>query len=406
MRIAIVEWWPRICGATDWGMHLSAADSCGGLYDIDRLTFSKSGKQLTAWSVHKDRWQVHRTSEAIDVLNTYDLIILTDIASRARADGIDNRDGSMPYYVEVMQNVKTPWTTMIHDGAYNKRLDPVIDALLKTKSFSGSLITTRFPEAMVRMAPFTQVRKKPINWVVDPYLPYDDRQLADIAESTAYRAKTVTFVGRLTSNKGQDAMIDIVKDLDNGVVFWGMNAYGLPSWGWRMWEQMEKLGFTVGLKPQLREDKKNLKHPNAPKFYTGKFLAVAPNGNLVAYNGDFISPRNVAWSWFSVGLSNTSLTGTLEYSTLDGIAAGCVAMVPKHQLSYGEWPDLIGLPYKSYSMVKGEGDWDRELLTATINMWMHADEEALIDKAARQRAWLRDHHSPTRILKRIVGSAY
>ena len=402
MKIAIVEWAPRICGACDWGVHLSHGGADLG-HEVDRLTFSKSGKALSAWGTKKDEWQPFRRANAVEILNGYDLVILTDIACRARVDGVDNRDGSMPYYVDVLKSLKTRWTTMIHDGAYNKRLLPVISESLGTDSFSGVLITTRYPEAAPLVDPLSD---RSVRWIVDPYLPY---HVDPSFPTVPWGDKThdLIFLGRLTSNKGQDAAIDLMDDLpaSTGLHFWGMNAYGLPSWGWRMWELALERGWKPLRKPILRSDHANLKHPNAPKFYTGPFAVQSFSSQadkLIEYNGDFTSIADVDWSpWIHLNLSNRSLTGTLEYTTLDAIAAGSVAVVPYHQLRYGNWPAVIGVGFTSYSITKG-GTWDRPGIISTLTGLLQGGNESFHEIAKAQHHELTANHSPARILDTII----
>lgn len=418
MKIAIVEWWPRLCGAVSWAVHLSGAQVPG--VQVDLLTFSKSGKLLMPWTKVPGNWQVHKLADAVSVLNGYDLVIMSDIVCRA-PEVKPKEEGQEPYYVNVIRQLTTRWTTMIHDGSYAGKESATMRALLMTPSFSGKLITTRFPEASARIAKLLDVGTTP-EWIVDPYLPYDFRRAVGKVPDLMDRRAEIIHIGRLSTNKGQDALLDLFRDLQMDVHLWGYCAYGKPSHGWLLWElatehlKYEQFKFPKTTKPQL-------KNPNIHKFYTADWAVArvdevdtddraTARGNVYHYHyhGGYRDFDEIDWApMIALGLTNEGWKGTLEYATLDAIAHGCVAVVPEQQVEYAEYASLIKVPYRrcSYKIKKdqplsGTRDWDRDAIVDQLNFLARKPLEFLNNLAQVQLSEIKMKHSTDRILTTIL----
>lgn len=404
MKIAIVEWYPRICGATDWGHHLAGARIKG--WDIERVTFSRSGKPLKDWNRASD-FTVHKIRDAVAVLNKYDLIIPTDVVCFAPKLAWDE-DGPPPYYVEVMQKLKKPWTTMYHGAPYAKRHDRVIHEILKTKSFTGRLITLRLPDAERKVAPLGPKR---LEFFAHPFLPYDLARADDVPKTPASKRRAaVMMTARIAVNKGMNAVTALMPELHGPVELWGYNSFGLPSIGWRLWELAVGLGYK-GKVPALRDDVKHLTHPRAHRFYTGSFT-MKSKGNSVRYFRQYRSLAEVDWTpWLHLSLANIEFRGILEYATLDAMAVGSVAVVPEHAIAFAKraWDSLVTVPYERCNFwtnqkgeVRGGIEGDTDKIISTLNHWLDAPHSKCQARAKLQRAVLENKHDPSTILKLMV----
>lgn len=410
MRIAVVEWWPRICGATDWAIHLSHAKPPRGV-TCERVSFSKSGRHLAAWG-RGNLWQVHRQADAVDVLNQYDLVITSDVVCFAPA--LVDRGRSVPYYVDVLRQMKTPWTSMYHGGTYPSKYDDTLRAVFETKSFTGRLITTRLPEARARL---DHITPRPIAYANYPYLPYslEFRQPPSKLPPVSRRKRgAILMTARIAVNKGQNVAMYLGPKAGVNVRLYGYNAFGLPSIGWRLVELADALRYRVVKKPQLPKDKAHLTHPRAVRFYTGAFT-VSHNGYETSYHDAYLSLDEIDWGAAAVHLSLPSedFRGTLEYVTLDAIAAGAVAIVPEHNVDYPRYTRdaFPSVPFSRASIwarkdgtaaVKINPDEERAIVTALDYYANRATRVELERIAAAQHRELVTKHDPGTVLRKLL----
>lgn len=406
MRIAIVEWWPRICGVTDWGIHLGQANVPGTT--VHRVTFSKSGRRLAAWGTKGAEWVPYKLADAPEVLSSYDLVILDDIICQApEVDGKAKKAGVLPYYVDVMSKVRAPFTAMIHDGAYPNK-DATIVALLALPNFSGVLMATR-------NAALSRIREVgsggAVRWALYPYLPYDPTLIAD---GPAVRTKAAIMSSRFSTTKGQDTALWLLpkfKELE-AVHLWGFNSYGKPSLAWRLYEMALAMGYETSHFP---EKGKVGRHPLMYKFYTGPFTVRMGGEKYLYYHGKYAGLGDVDWSpWLGLSLTNERLTGTLEYNILDNVARGCVAVVPAHQLSEvgpGYSAAFPSIPYRRASfkydleakvVEPRKTDWSEVGIVGTVDDLLTSGDNDLLDLSRRQQAMLREWHEPARVLARLL----
>jgi hypothetical protein len=404
MKIAIIEWYPRLCGAVSWSVHLSAARH----HQVDLVTFSKSGRGLKPWETVSGKWKVFKIADAVNILNSYDLVILGDIVCRSP----EVRKGdSDPYYLSVMERVTTPWTAMIHDGSYAGKESPQMARMLKMPSFSNVLLTTRYPEASARIAALSRDhflgRTPPeIKWAVNPYLPYDFSTFTKVdIDTKPDRADGVMFLGRLSTNKGQDAMLDLARDFSGDVELYGFNSYGRPSYGWLLWElarsslmaeSFTEESFPVKSRP--------LSHLLAHKFYTGPFSLHNKYGRIFAYRGVY-GPNFEGIDWsprISVNLTNSGWKGSLEYATLDAMANGLIGVVPKQQIEYADYKHMVTVPYVRRSFkpdkntvgnwLNGKEEWDRAAILDTLESLRSLSTEEAKSLAVNQLTEIRARH--------------
>jgi hypothetical protein len=398
-KIAIAEWFPRICGATDWGLHLSAGNPC------DRWTFSKSGRPLKRWN-RGECWTTGRIKDAAAILNEYDLVILTDVVCFAP----ELREN--PYYIGVLNQLTVPWVTHYHGGTYPSKYDDTIRAVLASPSFTGVIITTRLPEARARL---DHLAARPIRYVNHPFLPYDLGRAPELIPLEK-RKREVIMTARIAVNKGQNALFELLPQLRGDVNLWGYNSFGLPSIGWRLWELGNAIGYKVTKEAMLREDALKLTHPNARKFYTGRWEFKARGGARIRYHQSYVHLDEIDWRPVChVSLANSDFKGTLEYVTLDAMAAGCVCVVPEHAVEYtrGAYKDAVTtVPYNRCNLwarkdgaASGAIDGDAGRMATDINNILAMPLSILSAQVEQQFIALRLKHDPKLIFKRLVREA-
>jgi glycosyltransferase involved in cell wall biosynthesis len=380
---------------------------------VDLLTFSKSGRPLKAhaWT---DKWRTVKYADAIDVLNEYDLVFSIDIV--CFAPQLAGRKRVIPYYVDILEGINVPWTAMYHGGLYPSKYDPILERLLKSKTFTGTLVTTRLPQAHARLDKFGV----PIRYVNHPFLPFD-RSVFDGFVPPKKRRREVVMTSRIAVNKGQNAAFSLMPMLKGAVNLWGYNAFGLPSIGWRLCELGNALGYDVIREPELRADAAQLTHPNARRFYTGRFEFGLGAKHRIRYHDEYAAIINIDWSpWIHLAATSVDFGGSLEYCTLNGIAAGCVAIVPEHAIEYTrnayKGYDIYTFPYTKCNLwaasmnpddgPKGgiQGGFDKTIADS-INNLLTMDERNLKWIANNQQRALVDLHDPQRIARKIFKEA-
>lgn len=401
-KIAIVEWFPRICGATDWALHLAAGGDC------DLITFTRSGKPLKAFN-RGEEWTVYKQRDAADVLNQYDLVVISDVVCFAP----QTRDN--PYYIDILYNLTVPWTSMYHGGTYPSKYDETLKLVLEAPSFTGVLMTTRLPEAKARLE---HLSPYPIRFINHPFLPYDLARAPVRARSPKQRTRALMMTARIAVNKGQNAMISLLPYLNGNIHLYGYNAFGLPSIGWRLWELGQSLGYKVVVEAQLREDATQLTHPRAKRFYTGRWKFKAGR-RTVEYHHGYVHLSQLDWTpWFHVSMANNDFKGTLEYVTLDAMALGLIPIVPEHATEYTRhvYEDtVVTVPYTRCNIwaksedvsqgAKGEITGNREMMINEFNACLNASDSTLQLMMQRGFAVLEKYHNPKKIFNKLVGGA-
>lgn len=423
MRVALVEWYPRVCGSTEWGFHFARGAHRNLV--IDPVTFTKSGKLLKDF-YRPEFWTVHKQRDAVAVLNEYDLVVAIDLvcfAPKLSGRKFTQQEEFAPYYVEVLEKLRTPWTAMYHGGLYGSKYDVILRRLLASKKFAGKVFTTRLPQARAKLEPLASNRG--IGYVNHPFLPFaSDEMLAPSFGPKAKKSRDHSFLitSRIAVNKGQNVALGLLDRLEGNVHVWGYNAFGLPSIGWRLWELGNALGYRVARPVELRRDCRDLTHPRAARFYTGRF-AFARGRVRYDYHDGYDRHDDVDWSpWLHLSLTSTDFEGSLEYVTLNAIAAGCVAVVPEHSLSctrgrYGDavvtvpferctwWAateDKEGTPPRDVGR-KGKFIGDEVKVVEVLNAWRNASDSTLQHQLVAQRRKLIELHDPVKVVRKLIG---
>jgi len=359
-------------------------------------------------------WNIHRIADLPEVLNSYDLIFLSDLICQAPqlCGGRSSKNWHEPYFIEALKKVDTPWTTMLHDGSYHKKHEATIAKMLAPPNFTGTVITSRPELVKERFAAYLEKFKL----VYHPFLPYN---FAGSKPFTGERTRDLIMTSRIATTKGQNTALALLPELAGDVHVWGITAFGLPSLAWSMlWEFGVALGYKQTKKPgparRLIAKAKGPIHPNAYKFYTGAFELRAKNGRRYVYRDDFESQDTIDWSpWVSLSLTNDSLQESLEVVTLDAVAKGAVAIVPagqfKAQRRSDNYQELITIPYlgaswrvKAGRAEQKRADWNKAELLDIINGTLGKSESFLAETAKRQRAELAERHDPAKVLKHLL----
>lgn len=393
----VVDWSPRICGATAWGGHLRGADP-----KIELLSFSKSGRPLASWESAFD-WQARKIADAADILNDYDTVILGDIA--CFAPDVPLSDNGRPYYEDVMRRVTNKWTAVFHGGTYPTKHDETIDAVLSSPGFCGMLVVPRIGQAKTRLAKWPGLR-----FAHHPYLPYDMSH-APARRGIKGRTKSVMMTARLMSNKGQNAALVLADHLKGDTEIWGYNPFGFPSIAWSLWELGSRgLGYTPISEPILRADKLSLTHPNAPKFYTGKFEFQTPTGRHFRYHDGYRTLDEIDWSpWVHLSLASPDFAGILEYTIIDAVMSGAIVAVPESFPTEGKYSTVITFPFEGSTItwndqkkvIRDKRPFDIKSVQTVVNGLLSQSHQRLAEIQDTQYNEFRQLHDPKKTLNAV-----
>jgi site-specific DNA-cytosine methylase len=392
-RVAIVEWFPRCCGATDFGAHLSTARP-----GLELVSVSASGRPLKSWNTPWT-WRTLPLSEAARIINDeYDAVVLTDVACLGLRP---QSDGSPPWYAGVLSEVRVPTTAVFHGGMNVKSgHDSAIDALFSSPGFCGSVVTVRSEQAKTRLSRWTP------RIVVNPFLPYREDRASGVDPDRA-RTREVISTARLMTNKGQQAFLTVVDALSGNVNAWGYNSSGRSaSVAWMLYEAGLALGLRAEREPLVDPRFAHLKNPLSNRFHTGKFTLTTPSGRSFAYHGGYSKLSDVDWSpWLHVSLFNASFHGLLEYTVLDAVHAGCVVAVPEGTVAPGTYDGLVELPYRSSTMSMSTGevkcDFDNAGVVTVINRVLNLTDDKLRELQARQLRSVRARHGSASVWRSV-----
>lgn len=398
-RIAVLDWFPRICGAVDYAGHLKPAHD-----GIELVTASKSGQPLKNHASSFE-WRTLKASDAAAILNSeYDAVLMTDVA--CLSPHLDPEDDSKNWNLRVLKDLRIPTTAFFHGGMdVKKKYDVAINALFSAPGFTGSIVTARDWQSQERLAAW-----KGLKQVYNPYYPYNPSRSR--GASADVRRREVMMTARLASNKGQNAAMAVLNHLDHDVQIWGENPYGLPSIGWRLWELSQALGYIGEQPPVLRRDAQKLTHPNAKKFYTGEFSVAAPDsGARLFYRDGYVHLTDIDWSpWVHLTAYAPQFGGLLEFSILDAIHCGAIVVVPDVTLERVEYETIPTYSFTGTTLwsdekeppsVKGQ-DFDRLGMAATLNEILAKPDDELADMAAAQRVEIGSKHAPDRAFESVL----
>lgn len=410
-RIAVVEWFPRLCGVVEWARHFTAGARSAG-YTCDLITASKSGKWLKAWPESmRDEFIVKKYGDdLVDSLNGYDIIILSDIACWS-SQIVSPRHPGVPAFIADLSRVNRPITAMYHGGTYPAKLDPTLIETVKLKAWTGVMLTTREPYARERLARVDGFENT--EYISHPYLPIDFSRVSPA--KIKRKRKALMMTARIAVNKGQNTAMYLAQRHGFNLEMWGYNSFGLPSIGFRLWE----LAHSMGLKPTTKKPALprgcNNKNPNAYKFYTGSFEFAHGNGKRIIYNDAYTSLDEVDWSpVVHLSLPTAEFGGSLEYVSLEAVMRGSIAVVPEVALKLpryaGRFKPAVTVPFTKASIwarddlqsytVRTKDDLDGIGIVLKDLLRMPLDELAGVN--ADHRALVEKHHDAKKVARKLI----
>ena len=402
MKIAVVEWMPRLCGVVSWVKHITAPND----RDVELVPVSctKSGAPMKAWASTNINWlTLGRYTFGAELRDHgFDAVIYSDVVCKSPL--MWDRD-DFPLWLDMMKQVDLPWTMMMHDAFFSPKQMLALEETLAVPGFTGKIVTTRHEACSKFMA--ENYPKTPVQWVVNPFLPYAWSPPKPVNTDPQ---RGFNFLGRLSPTKGIYALVNIFPELLGDLTLWGFNSYGFPSNGWRMFEQAMDMGYEDLEHPVVNC---NRTHPNAKKFYTGRYaVRWKPTGKVLRYAGEYPNLESVDWSP-KIGISLTSemYRGTLEYSTLDQLDNGLVCCVAEHQIAHvaNAYPSMVTLPYVNVTFDSNNEwrprteQWNREeIIDRLVSLNNTPAMQGLINLGIDQLKEAKKVHSVSRFVQSIT----
>lgn len=361
MKIAIYEPDPRICGPDSWASYVRSGFRGIGC-ECDVVTFNKTGKARAKWGrVQRETGlvssctlvpdRVGRIDLAEEVLDEYDLVVLTDVKCPSQDKKATDDFDPWPTYVECLLHTKTPWTSALHgrlyyaeheyeeheelrsSGGKNAALrgSPFIGELTSLKNFSGFLLDHCVDDRFVTWCEVLRNAER-VHLPLPYVLRYDDGDVRRFRRQTNPESRWVGTIGRMTQIKFRHLLNEMVyRDLwpwpTANLVYGGATSvtYG-PSESFELYEQI------MG-RP---DDERN---PPSDEWVGTREGGVRSNTvwraereyppAVVEYRGAYEHPMEVAGDIdIHVGITDHVFSGGLcEFSTMEAIDCGCFPVI-------------------------------------------------------------------------------
>lgn len=368
MKIGILEVKPRINGAVAFTLHLRQGFRDLG-HSADLVAFTKSGKPLSVWGKDVPRYtesglrngwwagDVDRVISTKDLkqaareLSEYDLIVMTEPKS-PDADRHAEKHSYTPEYIKILEQVTSPWTSVLHGPQYDPQRAPFMPRLLRTPTFTGVLSATHMGYYDYALKEFGAEALAPLKEVtLQPDLPYEP--LCDmVSPAPEQDSMVIGMTARIVPNKGQLPMCMIADRLYGKLALHGVAAHAnRASPSGTLWERLiQKHGFeNLGVPPNV--------------FKVEPWTVRHPNGAEVSYHGEFW-PDDGTYDNIGVHVSLTSRKyayGHPEYVSLEAIDHGAIPVWPSSDDPLGHYS---AFRLDSYQEVR---DHDPEELVRQVN---------------------------------------
>lgn len=332
MRVAILEPEPGVKGPTAWAFRMRYGFQRLG-HHCDVVSYTKSGKSRSSWGKPQPggRWWseapdvVVKHSALLECLNSYDMIVLPEIKVPLHdKTAIKEGEGVLPLYVDVLRKTTTRWTTALHGSFYPEKDIPFVPALLESPSRGRMLVTMSDDSARDSNPLFHEME-----WLKGP-MPFIPRFDVDTPLTTE---RIVGTSGRFIYNKGQPLIALSGTELpeDVTVEVWGSCSVGRgPSPTYIVYELLRD-HFGAMTKRYARIDAVK-GHPDGNIVTPFPWDARVPGKALIRYLGNYTDPAATARR-FMVHMNLTAYRfarGLVEYSTLEAMDAGALAIMPAH----------------------------------------------------------------------------
>lgn len=331
MRVLIYEPEPRMCGPMTWAFHLQEGMRRLG-HECYLLCSTKSGKARVSWGrpTKGGKWWsrmpdiVVSNDELVATLDSADVIVMPEIRNMMQ-DNAAEKIGEVPTYVKALRETKTPWTTALHGSAYAPKTAKFVEHVLAAAP--GQLISVS------DFSPPTHPAFAAVPWVTVP-MPYAMRNPVD---APATLRQVTGQLGRFQGNKGPHVgAFAACEWMGDGYVheIWGSCSQGAGASEtyllyrelYRYYPEHQKVRYkNTERELEMQSEDGNIISPYAWDFK-------AKGRTVVRYMGNYMDPVATA-ARFGVHVALTSSKfagGLVEYSSLESMDAGCLAITPAH----------------------------------------------------------------------------
>lgn len=349
MKIAVFEPFPRMCGVTKWTFEVVHGFRALG-HHADVISFSKSGRKRvtekkrrfdgslsSGWHWWPESPDVQgKWADAVDMLNTYDLIVVNEPKNATCDRDAKKRGLDVPEYVEALHRTRTPWTTILHAPQYGEAAAPFLSQVMAAPSFSGFAIEHQPGSYDSGAWAFAGHIKKLQPW---PWLPYRRRHgTPGNTGQGVQRDWIIGLGGRFVTNKGHHMFAWLA---DRFPPHYKARLFGSESGGVgpaSSYEVFEALvdhhgwsGARVGeSEPDHRGNRGDKIH--CWPWWLSKVDELGQT-HVLEYTGGYDDPMR-QWSECAIAVNMTSkkFAVGLEYTSLEAMDAGCAIVLPAYSL--------------------------------------------------------------------------
>jgi len=346
MKIAIYEPDPRICGPDSWAQALKAGFIALG-HTVHTVSFTKSGKPRAKWG-RVVQWESSSSSckmtidkcaaidDAGDLLDQYDLIVLTDVKTPTHDKPAFKEGLLYPEYIEVLMQTSTPFTSALHgkwqflewetpQGMTAVQGSPFLDTLVGLDNFSGFLLrhgdhfmehTDALDDVDTELMPL-------------PFVPHA------VLDLSLKNRRTMATLGRVIPTKHRCFLNYVIDSLMSNVDCVYAGGCGLangPSYTFVTFEQLLEFGWdgVWNGEPISYDEADCIVLHNSGTRSTKPWVATSKD-RRVEYRGAYFEPADVLYdAVVHVGITCSRFSGgLLEFSTLEAIDCGLLPIVSR-----------------------------------------------------------------------------
>lgn len=425
MRVAVMSPQPRVSGVVTYSHHLR--EGFRGLgHECDVVTFTLSGKLGASSAVEsvdakRSGWgwsplgadRCARWDRAAEVLGEYDIVVVEEPRCapldkkqmRLLGEG-EIKDGralvleeelsldELPWYARALAAYDKPTAWVLHDPGYGTRLAPFLGHLVR---YAPPRLVVTHREGALRSAEWAGVAQD--SELRIPHLPYRWR---GPREHSSW-PRVIGTTGRYINNKGQPTLA-LAAALEETPEGWQVEVAGAsplgagPNHTFLTYEGLTKRYGWEGRREGLDVTR-------------GWPWQASKGKRQVTYAGPYLDPLDAA-ARFGVHVNATdpafSGPGSVEYTTLEAMDAGCMVVVP--DLAVPEEGAPLAALFRVEKLANAElhpVDEARErtaksLADAAWRVSAGCDDAAKAQMARHNYDLLDEYHAPERYAARIV----
>lgn len=430
-KIAILSPQPRTSGVVTYSHHLKAGFRKLG-HECDVVTFTLSGKPSAAFTAHatdakgvvRSGWgwsplgfdRCDRWDRATEVLKEYDVIVVEEprcapldkrhLRKIGMGDIKVGRDAlqrgtvkyeELPPYIDALANLQDQKIAItLHDPGYGFRLAPFLqDFMLHVQP--DIIVTHR--DGSLESAAWAGVGQD--EEVRIPHLPYEPVGSRDQVRPTS---RVIGMTGRYINNKGQPtlALVAALGMLPKGFSVDIAGASPLGAGPNHTFLTFEGLTKEYGFKGK-RE---------GSDVTRGWPWRASRDKQWVSYTGPYDDPM-VPLSTFGIHVNGTdaafSGSGSIEYSTLEAMDAGCIIICPTTQDPKEGRPYALTFEIEKLANAELKPVDDERRKTAenlakalTAAAWIEDTKEGAYTKRKENYDVIDEWHDPARYARKVL----